>query len=191
MDIGYIRVSTTGQNTDRQLENIKSKLDKIFEEKLSAKTIDRPQLNAAIEFCREGDTLHVHSLDRVCRSGVSDALALIDKLKSKGVSTHFHKENIIVDATAEKTDHFQSFILSMFAAFAEMERALINERRAEGVAIAVAKGKKFGRPKKDVVTSENIKKAMDLGYKKKCEIAKYLGVERTTIYRFLKANNEK
>ena len=93
--VGYIRVSTIDQNTARQLVDVE--LDRIFEEKVSAKNISRPELQACLDYVRSGDTLHIHSLDRVCRSGASDALQIVDEMTAKGVSVFFHKEGMRFD----------------------------------------------------------------------------------------------
>ena len=74
-------VSTAEQSTSRQLADVQ--LDKVFEEKVSAKTVDRPQLQACLEYVRGGDVLHVHSLDRICRSGAGDAVGLVEQMNRK------------------------------------------------------------------------------------------------------------
>lgn len=143
--IGYIRVSTTTQNTDRQLADIK--LDKTFEEKASGKSAnDRPQLKACLKHIREGDVLHVHSIDRLARN-LADLKALITQINAEGASVHFHKENLVFKGNGS-TDPMQELMLNMMGAFAEFERAIIVERRKDGVAIAREKGVKFGRKAK-------------------------------------------
>lgn len=182
MDIGYIRVSSVGQNTERQLQDVK--LDKVFEEKVSASSIDRPKLKEAREYCREGDTLHIHSLDRVCRSGAGDAVALVEEMTKKGVSIVFVKDGIRFDGTMTAT---QKGLLSILASVAQMERELIAERRREGQANARAKGVQFGRPKAPTVS---IKAIAELQFKgmKVTKIAKELEVHRSTIYRTIEQN---
>lgn len=88
-NIGYKRVSTVDQNTDRQLAGLT--LDKVFEDKLSGKDTNRPGLQACLAYLREGDTLHVHSLDRLGRNTL-DILALVEQLNNRGVIVRFHKE---------------------------------------------------------------------------------------------------
>lgn len=84
MNIGYVRVSTVEQNEERQIEALKKRdIDKWFNEKVSAKNTDRPQLKAMIEFAREGDTIYIHSLDRLARS-TKDLLNIVEELQSKG-----------------------------------------------------------------------------------------------------------
>ena len=88
-NVGYIRVSSYGQNTDRQLVGIE--LDKTFEEKASAKDTKRPQLQACLEWLRDGDTLHVHSIDRLARN-LQDLLNLVKQLTGNGIAVTFTKK---------------------------------------------------------------------------------------------------
>ncbi|WP_338154348.1 recombinase family protein [Vibrio harveyi] len=176
--IGYIRVSTVGQNTDRQLADIE--LDKTFEEKVSAKTTDRPALASCMDYCRTGDTLHIHSLDRVCRSGAGDAVAIVETMTSKGVGVVFHKEGMTFNGCMTAA---QKGILSILASVAQMERELIRERQAEGIAAAKASGKHMGRPKAEV-TKQDILSLKDKGLSMS-SIAKKLGIGRATAYRLL------
>jgi DNA invertase Pin-like site-specific DNA recombinase len=89
--IGYKRVSTVDQNTNRQLEGIS--IDKVFEDKSSGKNTARPQLQAALKFCREGDTLVVHSMDRLARN-LTDLRLLVKDLTDRGVAVQFIKESL-------------------------------------------------------------------------------------------------
>ncbi len=178
MQVGYKRVSTGSQKHDRQLADIK--LDKVFEESCSAKTVDRPIWNECLEYCRTGDTLHIHSLDRVCRSGAADAVAIVELCTSKGVALSFHKEGLHFSGTLTAA---QKGVLGILASVAQMERELINERRIEGIEAARAKGKPFGRPKLET-TKEDIQKLVDTGMTK-ANVAKELGIGRATLYRIL------
>jgi DNA invertase Pin-like site-specific DNA recombinase len=177
--VGYIRVSSVGQNTDRQLAGIK--LDKVFEEKASAKTVDRPIWKQCVEFLREGDTLHIHSLDRVCRSGAGDALEVVETLTSKGVGVKFHKEGMEFYGTPTAA---QRGVLNILASIAQMERELINERRREGQAEAKAKGKHIGRPKSKQVDKETMGAMLEQGMSI-AAMARELGVSRQSLYRRL------
>ena len=175
-NVGYIRVSSYGQNTDRQLSGIK--LDKVFEEKASAKDAQRPQLTACIEWLRDGDTLHVHSIDRLARN-LSDLQQIVDELTSQGVTVLFHKESLTFSGSS---DPMQRLMLQMMGAFAEFERALINERRREGMAAAKLKGKQIGAKRK--LTSDDvveIKRRLASGESKKA-LAETYGVTRQTLY---------
>ncbi|MEZ8314564.1 recombinase family protein [Vibrio splendidus] len=176
--VGYIRVSTAEQSTSRQLTDVK--LDKVFEEKVSAKTIDRPELKACLEYLREGDVLHVHSLDRICRSGAGDAVGLVEQMNQKGVSVQFHKEGIRFDGAMSAA---QKGVLGILAAVAQMERELIKERQLEGIQAAKAAGKHIGRPKAQV-TKEDVQSLLDSGVSK-AKAAKELGIGRATLYRLI------
>lgn len=154
--IGYIRVSSIQQQTERQLVGVA--LDKTFEEKLSGKDMNRPALQEMLAYVREGDTIHVHDLSRLGRSTV-DVLTLVDELSSRGVSVHFHKENIVTgdDSPMGKA------ILTIFAALATAEREMLLERQREGYAAARAAGKIPGRGKGKDIDREAITAALKAG----------------------------
>jgi len=179
-DIGYIRVSSAGQNTDRQLDGIK--LDKIYTEKISGATTKRPQLQVCLAYLREKDTLHVHSLDRLARN-LADLQAMVDDLTGRGVTIKFHKENLSFNT---ETSAMNKLMLQMMGAFAEFERSLIRERQAEGIAKAQAKGKHLGRPA--TVTTEQREQLQEMiqAGKPKTEIAQVLNISRQSVYRLIK-----
>lgn len=141
--IGYIRVSSQGQNTDRQLDGIQ--LDKIFTDKLSGATKDRPQLNACLAYIRAGDTLHVHSIDRLARS-LRDLQELVDTLVQRNVSIEFHTERLVF---TNEENPVSTMMLQMLGTIAQFERTLTRKRQREGIEIAKSKGKHLGRPKLD------------------------------------------
>lgn len=179
-DVGYVRVSSAGQNTERQLDGMK--LDKTFEEKASAGTRKRPVLAECLEYLRAGDTLHVHSIDRLARN-LKDLLEIIKQLKGKGVSVRFHKEKL--DFTAEDAP-MSILMLQIFGAVAEFERALIRERQAEGIAKALKKGTRFGqKPKLTPAQVDEVKQLVADRYTK-VSIAEKFGVSVPTIYNALK-----
>lgn len=174
--VGYIRVSSLDQNTARQLEDVA--LDKTFTEKASAKDSNRPELRACLEYLREGDTLHVHSIDRLARN-LADLQTLVERLNVKGVSVRFHKESLTFTG---QNDALARLMLQMMGAFAEFERALIKERQREGIAAAQAAGKSCGRkPKLTLDQIEEIKARVAAGEEKKA-LAQAYGVSRQTIY---------
>jgi len=183
-DVGYIRVSTVEQNTDRQLNAVP--LDKIFEEKVSAKTIDRPVWAECVSYLRDGDILHIHSLDRVCRSGAGDAVQIVEELNARNVGVVFHKEGMTFNGTMSAA---QKGILSILASVAQMERELIKERQVEGIAAAKAKGKSFGRPRASIDLAEVGR--LKLQGLPMNEIAKRLNVGVASIYRELKKKASK
>lgn len=177
--VGYIRVSTTDQKTDRQLDKVE--LDHVYEEKASASTSKRPVLEECLRFLRKGDTLHVHSIDRLARN-LSDLLSLLEILTGKGVAVRFHKESLTF--TGEENP-FQTLQLQIIGAVAQFEREIIKERQREGIAKAQAKGKHCGRKAK--LTPEQVQEIKDkvaAGSEKKA-LAEEYGVSRQTLYRVL------
>ena len=137
--VGYLRVSTVDQNTDRQLDGIA--LDKVFTDKTSGKDTNRPELTRALEYVREGDTLVVHSMDRLARN-LEDLRRIVREFTGKGVRVEFVKESLTF--TGEDSA-MNTLLLSMLGAVAEFERSIILERQREGIAIAKAAGKYKGR----------------------------------------------
>lgn len=131
--VGYVRVSTLDQNTERQLEGVK--LDKVFTDKVSGKDTTRPQWQAALEYLREGDLLLVHSMDRLARS-VDDLRIIVLDLTKKGVQVQFVKENLIF--TGEDSP-MSNLLLSSLGAVAEFERSMIRERQRVGIELAKKK----------------------------------------------------
>jgi len=138
--VGYRRVSSADQSTDRQLEGVA--LDKEFEDKASGKDTNRPGLAKAIEYARDGDTLVIHSLDRMARN-LEDLLRTVRALNAKGVTVEFVKEHLIFTGSA--VDPMANLMMAMLGAFAEFERSLIRERQREGIVLAKAKGIYTGR----------------------------------------------
>jgi DNA invertase Pin-like site-specific DNA recombinase len=180
--IGYIRVSTFEQNTDRQLEGIK--LDKIFTDKVSGKSADRPELAELLKYIRDGDTLVVHSLDRLARN-LDDLRRLVQDLTGRDVKVQFMKENLTF--TGEDSP-MANLMLSVMGAFAEFERAIIRERQLEGIALAKKRGAYKGRKPSlspDQVTQ--LRRDISEG-RKKSHVAKELRISRETLYQYLKNN---
>ena len=160
--IGYIRVSTIEQNTVRQLDNLQ--LDRVFTDKCSGKDTDRPQLAEMLKFIRDGDTLFVHSMDRLARN-LDDLRKLVDKMTNKNITVQFIKENLVF--TKDDKNPMAKLMLSVMGAFAEFERSLIKERQMEGIAIAKIAGKYRGRSK--CLTDEQVVKMRQMAtdrYKK-------------------------
>lgn len=181
--VAYIRVSTIEQNTDRQLDGVL--VDKQFEDKASGKDTQRPQLQAMLEYVREGDTVHVHSIDRLGRS-LTDLKDLVKKLNAKGVTVKFHKENL--EFSAGKANPMQDLMFNMLASFAEFERAIIKERQMEGIAKAKEKGV-YNKDKRKKVDYAELKKAIDSGMSYRT-VAKQFGVGVGTVDRAVKAHQE-
>ncbi|MBE6116619.1 MAG: winged helix-turn-helix transcriptional regulator [Erysipelotrichaceae bacterium] len=177
MIIGYARVSTVTQNEDRQMEALKSYgCEKIYLDKLSGKDTKRPELQKMLNYVREGDTVIVTEFSRFSRS-TRDLLSLVEQLTEKNVDFKSIKESV------DTTTSTGRLVLTIFAALAEFERAVILERQAEGIAIAKAKGKSLGRRQK-VLDDEKLIEMYNewkenLIYQKK--ILKEFGISRTTL----------
>lgn len=179
-NIGYVRVSSEGQNTERQLDGIE--LDKVFTDRCSGKDTSRPQLQLMLDYIREGDTLYVHSMDRLARNTV-DLLQMVERLTNDGVTIIFTKQALTFSG---ETSPMNEFMLTMLGAMAQFERALIRERQAEGIAIAKAKGVYKGRKPnlaKDRV-QELRQRAADPAICK-AALAREFGISRTALYRYL------
>jgi len=178
--LGYVRVSSVAQNTERQLEGVE--LDRTFVDKLSGKDANRPQLQELLMYARRGDTVYVHSLDRLGRN-LDDLRHLVNQMTAKGIIVVFCKENLTF--ADDKKNPLQELMFNIMAAFAQFERELIRERQKEGVQIAKANGAYKGR--KQEMTSdrvEEIRRRVAAG-EPKAKIAKSLGISRDTLYRYL------
>ena len=178
--IGYVRVSSVEQNTDRQLEGLE--LARTFTDKASGKDTQRPELEQLLKFVREGDTVVVHSMDRLARN-LDDLRRLVADLTKRGVKIQFIKESLTF--TGEDSP-MSNLLLSVMGAFAEFERALIRERQREGVALAKQRGAYKGRKKtlspQDVAV---LKKRIEAG-ETKAKVARDLGLSRETLYQYLR-----
>ncbi len=179
--LGYIRISSADQNTARQLDGVK--LDQVFTDRLSGKDIQRPELNNLLRFARRGDTVLVHSLDRLARN-LSDLQRLVSELTGRGVRVEFVKEGLAFDGSDSA---MSVLLLSVMGAFAEFERSLIRERQREGIELAKKKGVYKGRkPKLNAAQVLVIRERLAAG-EKKAVIARKLGISRETLYRHLSA----
>lgn len=176
--IGYQRVSTADQNTERQLDGVE--LDKVFTDKASGKDTNRPELARAFDYVRDGDTLVVHSMDRLARN-LEDLRRIIRELTGQGVGVDFVKESLSFtgDDSAMNT-----LLLSMLGAVAEFERSMILERQREGIALAKASGKYKGR--KAALTDEQVRelRARLNGGESVAALAKEFGISRQTVYNY-------
>ena len=177
--IGYIRVSSEGQNNERQLDGVA--LDMTFSEKVSGKDTDRPQLKAMLNHARKGDVIFVHSMDRLSRS-LSDLEAIVTDLTKRGVTVSF--KHPAMTFTGEDSP-MSMLMLQLLGAVGQFERALIRERQMEGIAIAKTKGVYKGRkPKLDKAGVENLQQMAASGVKK-VEIAEKFGISRASVYAYL------
>jgi DNA invertase Pin-like site-specific DNA recombinase len=180
--VGYTRVSTIEQNDARQLEGIA--LDRVFSDKASGKDANRPQLEAALAFLREGDTLVVHSMDRLARN-LDDLRRIVTGLTKRGVRVEFVKEHLTF--TGEDSP-MANLLLSVMGAFAQFERELIKERQREGIALAKAKGDVYrGRvPSLSAEQAAQIRARAAAG-EMKAKLAREFGISRASLYNYLHA----
>ncbi len=177
--IKYIRVSTQEQNTARQEQDI-NKYDKVYLEKISGKDTNRPQLQAMLEYVREGDIVEVESYSRLARD-TRDLLNIIDTLNKRNVSFVSQKEQIDTSTPAGR------FMLSVFASLAQFEREQILLRQAEGIAIAKQEGR-MGRPEIQPCDQfAAIVKDWKAGKMTAVEAMKQAGMTKPTFYRKVKA----
>ena len=184
MLVGYIRVSTQEQNTIRQevlLESLGVEI--LFIDKASGKNAERPELIRMMEFVRQGDTIVVESISRFARN-TRDLLELVEQLTAKGVEFVSKKESIDTSSPTGK------FMLTVFGAVAELERAYILERQREGIAIAKAKGVYKGRPPKELPDFGRIVTLWQVGEITAVEAARRLKINPSTFYRKLKGGKK-
>lgn len=179
--IGYIRVSTLEQNPDRQLEG--ARVSKVFTDKASGKDLQRPQLDALLGYVREGDTLVVHSMDRLARN-LDDLRRLVQQLTGRGVRIEFMKEGLTF--TGEDSP-MANLLLSVMGAFAEFERELIRERQREGIALAKQRGAYRGRkPALSNAQAAELRRRAE-AREPKAALAREFGISRATLYEYLRA----
>ena len=179
--IGYIRVSSFEQHPERQLDGIV--LDQSFIDTASGKDVDRPQLAALLTFVRRGDTVVVHSMDRLARN-LDDLRRVVQELTTRGICIQFLKEQLTF--TGDDSP-MARLMLSVMGAFAEFERALIHERQREGIALAKQRGAYRGRKKS--LTGEQItemQRRIGAG-EQKVHVARAFGISRETLYQYLRA----
>lgn len=182
--IGYVRVSGIDQNPDRQLEQM-SGLDRVFIENVSGKDVYRPELEALLKYAREGDTVVVHSMDRLARN-LDDLRKLVQSLTARRVHVDFIKENLTF--TGEESP-MATLMLSIMGAFAEFERALIRERQREGILLAKQRGAYRGRKRTlSCETIAEIRRRVQ-GGETKAALAREYGISRETLYQYLKTGD--
>jgi len=179
MKFGYVRVSTTEQNTARQ-EVLMQELgvDKVFVDKVSGKNMDRPELKSLLDFVREGDIVNVESISRFARN-TKELLYMVGFLKEKKVEFVSKKENMDTTTPAGK------FMLAVFAAIAELERDYILQRQSEGIAIAKKAGKYKGRKRieSDKNRFESVYKSWQDGEITATKAMSRLSLTKSTFYR--------
>jgi DNA invertase Pin-like site-specific DNA recombinase len=186
MELGYARVSTAKQDLDRQIDALRQvgiAPERIYVDKKSGATTDRPGLAAALVYARQGDVIVVHTLDRLGRT-VRDTLNLIHDLAERGVGVRNLADPIKVDST-NPNDPMAQLAVVLLALFGQMERTYTLERAAHARSVATAKGRRIGRP--SVVDADKLAYAVHLresGHTM-AEIVAKTGITRTTLYRHL------
>ena len=188
-NIGYIRVSSEQQNTGRQFELLDQhgiKLDKTFEEKVSGKdTKNRPQLQAMLSYVREGDTVYVESIRRLARN-TQDLLKIVSVLQEKNVEFKSIKESF------DTTTPTGKFVLTMFAALAELERSTIKERQREGIDLCLKENRPYGRHK--IKMSNTFAKNYKKWRAKEISAVEFMrmeGLKKSTFYSLVKEFEKK
>ncbi len=185
--IGYIRVSTAGQNIARQQEALKEagEIRRTFIDRTSGKNRNRPQLNELLLYMREGDHVVVPAIDRMARS-IVDLQSLIDEITAKGASVEFLKENMMINAHGSSA--MEQMQLQILGVFAEFERNISKERQAEGIAEAKKRGV-YSRPRTKKISSAQAREiaARAATGELKTALAREFEVDRSTIYKALRA----
>ena len=181
--IGYVRVSSFDQNPERQLEQVS--VNRLFTDKASGKDTQRPELERLLAFVREGDTVVVHSMDRLARN-LDDLRRLVQGLTQRGVRIEFVKESL--NFTGEDSP-MANLMLSVMGAFAEFERALIRERQREGISLAKQRGAYRGRKK--ALSPERVAalRRRAAAGEQKAKLAREFGISRETIYQYLRTDD--
>jgi DNA invertase Pin-like site-specific DNA recombinase len=178
--VGYIRVSTVEQNADRQLDGVP--VERTFVDRASGIDTVRPELEAMLQFVRAGDSVVVHSMDRLARN-LGDLRHLVQSLTARGVSVEFVKEHL--SFTGEDSP-IATLMLSVMGAVAEFERSLIRERQREGIALAKQRGVYRGRSRAlrpDQL--EELRRRVRTG-EPKAEIARQFAISRQSLYRLVR-----
>lgn len=183
--VGYKRVSSVDQNTMRQLEGVA--VDRVFEDKASGKDTNRPQLQTALEYCRSGDTLVVHSMDRLARN-LGDLLNLVKGLTDRGVHVEFlHPRPMTFTGGDSPLDQM---LLAVLGAVAQFERAMILERQREGIQLAKAEGKyRGGQFKLSDDRAAELRNRAAQG-ENKAALAREFNISRQTLYTYLGESGE-
>jgi DNA invertase Pin-like site-specific DNA recombinase len=185
MVVGYARVSALDQNIDRQIKLFEEiKVDKVFQEKISGKDTDRPELKEMLKFLREGDTLIVESFSRLARN-TRDLLNIVEELKQNKVKFISKKESIDTSTPAGK------FMLTVFAGISELERDFLLERQREGIRIAQKKGKYKGRSPIPDEKWNPLWAEVQQGFMTRKGMYTKLGITKSHFFKLVKQRREK
>ena len=181
--LAYLRVSSDGQSIARQEEQLASHHpDKVFIDRVSGKSMDRPALIQLLDYVRDGDRCVTSSMDRLARN-VEDLRKIVREITDAGASVQFLKEGLTF--TGDDSP-MSKLLLNVMGAMAEFERELIKERQREGIAIAVAKGDVYkGRVKSLKAAQVEELKAQVASGIPKATVARNLGISRKSLYNYL------
>ncbi|MFK5949687.1 MAG: recombinase family protein [Methylococcales bacterium] len=178
--VGYARVSTIGQSLDVQLDKLNEYgCDKIFQEKRSGTTADRPELSQCRQYVRDGDTLVITKLDRLARS-TYHLTQIANELKTSNV------ELVVIDQNIDTSTPTGKLMFNMLASIAEFETEIRKERQMEGIAKALDNGVKFGRKAKltdDQISTMRVERESGL---KISELMSKYSLSKASVYRYLK-----
>jgi DNA invertase Pin-like site-specific DNA recombinase len=178
--VGYVRVSSFDQNPDRQLEAVS--VTRTYTDKASGKDTQRPELDRLLTYVRDGDTVIVHSMDRLARN-LDDLRRIVQNLTRRGVRIEFVKEGLTF--TGDDSP-MANLMLSVMGAFAEFERALLRERQREGIALAKQRGAYRGRKRSlNMEQIGEVKRRIAAG-EQKARVARDMGISRETVYQYLR-----
>lgn len=192
--MGYVRVSSADQNTARQVLDREGgerrdglnpgarTVDRLFTDHATGSDTDRPELQAMLTYVRSGDTVLVHSMDRLARN-LNDLRRIVDNLTDRGVYVQFIKENLTF--TGEDSP-MSNLLLSMLGAVAQFERDLLRERQREGIALAKQRGAYRGRkPRLTLAQAREIERRIAAGERPTALMREYQ-IVKTTLYRYLR-----
>lgn len=185
-NIGYVRVSTLIQNTDRQLADVLDDMDAVFTDKTSGKDADRPALKECLATLKAGDTLHVHAIDRLARS-LDDLRKIAKGLTERGINMMVHTQGLYFNSS--KNDPAAKLLMNLLGAVAEFERETMLERQREGIAIAKAAGKYKGRKATAQAKSGEVMDLLAKGLTKQ-QTADALNIGVASVYRIVKAQGD-
>lgn len=182
--LGYARVSTDGQNLDRQVDALMAagvSKKHLYFEKMTGTKADRPELNRLIDDLETGDTVIIADLTRISRS-TKDLLEIVDKIKNKGAYIKSLKDTWL-DTTSSNS--YKDFLLTVMSGLSQLERDLISQRTKEGLASAKARGRNGGRPSKRNEKAEMVMALYDSGMKI-ADIVRNTELSRSTVNRIIK-----
>ena len=178
--VGYVRVSSFDQNPERQLDGID--IEMVFKDKASGRDVQRPELLQLLDFVRDGDTVVVHSMDRLARN-LDDLRRIVQTLTGRGVRVEFVTEHLTFSG---EDSPMAILLLSVMGAIGEFERSLIRERQREGIALAKQRGAYRGRKK--ALSTDQVNEVLERvkAGVPKAAIARDLGISRETLYQYLR-----